>query len=247
MNPGRQIAPAPRSEEGAPARYERYEQTNPLQRMNSMPSAAGSSEGEQYPSSLTTSLNTSSSSRKPLVAKAGPRRQGRPSSSSSESHGHRKKRGGGRITTVAATVLFVLGVLLLVEMMVVVAYVAAPLVGLMRTMETTIDTVNTPDYRLKLEFDASEKLTIAGASVIGPLFRYLSPSDEETFRTQSTANANASSSAAFVDWCQQVRSLTLSLSLLLCRCLSLTLSSSPHLSPSRPSAWAAFPRSCASS
>ena len=40
---------------------------------------------------------------------------------------------------MAATVLFVLGVLLLVEMMVVVAYVAAPLVGLMRTMETTIE------------------------------------------------------------------------------------------------------------
>ena len=245
MNPGRQIAPAPRSEEGAPARYERYEQTNPLQRMNSMPSAAGSSEGEQYPSSLTTSLNTSSSSRKPLVAKAGPRRQGKPSSSSSESHGHRKKRGGGRITTVAATVLFVLGVVLLVETMVVVAYVAAPLVGLMRTMETTIDTMNTPDYHVKLEFDAGDKLMTSGASVIGPLLRKLSPSDDEAFRTQSTAN-----DTAFVDWCQQVRSLTPPL--LLCRSPLMTAADAfslpPYLSPSRPSAWAAMPpRSCASS
>ena len=106
---------------------------------------------------------------------------------------------------MAATVLFVLGVLLLVETMVVVAYIAAPLVGLMRTMETTIDTMSTPDYHVKLEFDAGDKLMTSGASVIGPLFRKLSPSDDdEALRTQSTAN-----DTAFIDWCQQVRSLTL--------------------------------------
>ena len=227
MNPASAptAAPAPRSEEGY-GRYERYE-NDLLQRMNTTPSVGGF-KSEHYSISVG-SLNTAPSSRKPLVAK------GRPSSSSTttDSHGHRKKRGGGRITArgVAATVLFVLGVLLLVEMMVVVAYVAAPLVGLMRTMETTIDIVNTPDYHVKLEFDAGEKLMTAGASVIGPLIRYLSPSDDEVFRTQSTADANASS--AFIDWCQQVRSLSLSLPLSLCLfvCrslpwLSLTLSPS---------------------
>merc|ERR1712032_1553094 len=48
--------------------------------------------------------------------------------------------------------------------------------------------MNTPDYHVKLEFDAGDKLMTSGASVIGPLLRKLSPSDDEAFRTQSTAN-----------------------------------------------------------
>ena len=236
MNPVSVPTAAPAPEE----RYERYENSL-LQRMNTMPSVGGFK--SEHHSISVGSLSTPSS-RKPLVAK------GRPSSSpssESDSHGHRKKRGGGRITArgVAATVLFVLGVVLLVETMVVVAYVAAPLVGLMRTMETTIDTMNTPDYHVKLEFDAGDKLMTSGASVIGPLLRKLSPSDDEAFRTQSTAN-----DTAFVDWCQQVRSLTPPL--LLCRSPLMTAADAfslpPYLSPSRPSAWAAMPpRSCASS
>merc|ERR1712216_598221 len=61
------------------------------------------------------------------------------------------------------------------------------------------------------------------AYVAAPLVRKLSPSDDEAFRTQSTAN-----DTAFVDWCQQAECMGSDASQVMCEQLNQAMLTSTH-------------------